>query len=287
MKRVLSVVSPRHAGAVLAACLGVNAGAPSVRGDVLFDSFNPDGSFSQTEFLAVVSVVSFSSQSVLSRFAARISTQNAPFELDTVTIPISQSLSGLPPSLRIRLTEDRANQPGETIEVLSQNATFPQFGGAISATTFVSTQRPVLQASSHYWIVLDLVSPPSVPNFTTYSFSWHATSGGVQVPLRFQQMTGAPPQDPWPGDTSTAPIALRVNGTPAVPPSACCNRESGACAVLSTAQCLSVGLLPLAPGLACSPTTCEQACRADFNASGDVGVQDLFDYLAAFFAGCP
>lgn len=30
-----------------------------------------------------------------------------------------------------------------------------------------------------------------------------------------------------------------------------------------------------------------QPCRADFNQSGAVGVQDLFDYLTAFFAGCP
>lgn len=28
-------------------------------------------------------------------------------------------------------------------------------------------------------------------------------------------------------------------------------------------------------------------CRADFNDSGSVSVQDLFDYVSAFFAGCP
>lgn len=30
-----------------------------------------------------------------------------------------------------------------------------------------------------------------------------------------------------------------------------------------------------------------QPCRADFNASGQVSVQDVFDFLAAYFAGCP
>lgn len=30
-----------------------------------------------------------------------------------------------------------------------------------------------------------------------------------------------------------------------------------------------------------------QPCRADFNQSGGVGVQDIFDYVTAFFAGCP
>jgi hypothetical protein len=27
--------------------------------------------------------------------------------------------------------------------------------------------------------------------------------------------------------------------------------------------------------------------RADFNGSGTISVQDIFDLLAAFFAGCP
>lgn len=30
-----------------------------------------------------------------------------------------------------------------------------------------------------------------------------------------------------------------------------------------------------------------QPCRADFDQSGAVGVQDIFEYVAAFFAGCP
>lgn len=30
-----------------------------------------------------------------------------------------------------------------------------------------------------------------------------------------------------------------------------------------------------------------QRCRADFNQSGAVSVQDIFDYLSAYFAGCP
>ncbi len=30
-----------------------------------------------------------------------------------------------------------------------------------------------------------------------------------------------------------------------------------------------------------------QPCRADFDQSGAVGVQDIFEFVAAFFAGCP
>jgi hypothetical protein len=31
----------------------------------------------------------------------------------------------------------------------------------------------------------------------------------------------------------------------------------------------------------------QPACPADFNNSGAVSVQDIFDFLAAYFAGCP
>lgn len=54
------------------------------------------------------------------------------------------------------------------------------------------------------------------------------------------------------------------------------------------------GVYTLSMGRACGGTTTvdvvlavQQACRADFDQSGAAGVQDIFDYLAAWFAGCP
>ena len=42
-------------------------------------------------------------------------------------------------------------------------------------------------------------------------------------------------------------------------------------------------------GAACNPAgnTVAPCCRADFNRSGAVSVQDIFDFLAAYFAGNP
>lgn len=47
----------------------------------------------------------------------------------------------------------------------------------------------------------------------------------------------------------------------------------------------SCGTLSQEVVLAVRPTT--PACPADFNNSGDLSVQDLFDFLSAYFAGCP
>lgn len=47
----------------------------------------------------------------------------------------------------------------------------------------------------------------------------------------------------------------------------------------------SCGTLSQEMLLAVRPTT--PACPADFNHSGDLTVQDVFDFLAAYFAGCP
>jgi hypothetical protein len=38
------------------------------------------------------------------------------------------------------------------------------------------------------------------------------------------------------------------------------------------------------PGSTCVPLVC---CRADFNRSGQLSVQDIFDFLAAYFAQSP
>jgi hypothetical protein len=106
---------------------------------------------------------------------------------------------------------------------------------------------------------------------------------------------------------------------------ACCMSATGACGVAATAaDCAALGGTPQStatctPGLCPPPagaccrtglcqvtrqavctgswggagTTCAPApgvnpcCRADFNNSGAVSVQDIFDFLATYFRGCP
>lgn len=67
---------------------------------------------------------------------------------------------------------------------------------------------------------------------------------------------------------------------------ACCNRATGGCAVVSEAACQAFDGEFAGFATACAPGACT-ACPADFNRSGVVSVQDIFDFLAAYFAGCP
>jgi hypothetical protein len=61
------------------------------------------------------------------------------------------------------------------------------------------------------------------------------------------------------------------------------------CAVLDAPQCAAAGGVFHGAGAACllnaqNPTTC---CRANFNGANGLSAQDIFDYLAAWFAADP
>lgn len=78
-------------------------------------------------------------------------------------------------------------------------------------------------------------------------------------------------------------------GTPCSPSSclgACCNRWTGNCVVTDSSTCASFGLRFNGIGGTCSTNACN-ACPADFNGVGGPTVQDVFDFLAAYFSGCP
>lgn len=67
---------------------------------------------------------------------------------------------------------------------------------------------------------------------------------------------------------------------------ACCNRRTGGCLVLTLADCQAFGGTLQAFGSVCSPNPCV-ACPGDFDNSGTRSVDDIFIFLAAWFAGCP
>jgi hypothetical protein len=94
--------------------------------------------------------------------------------------------------------------------------------------------------------------------------------------------------------SGTTPLALNstctVNNCPQpAPPAACCSGTTGACLMLVPSTCTGFGGTPGAANSTCSPSPCQatQACRADFNGNHLLEVQDIFDFLAAWFAGCP
>ncbi|MFN7021934.1 MAG: hypothetical protein ACK4WH_11485 [Phycisphaerales bacterium] len=103
--------------------------------------------------------------------------------------------------------------------------------------------------------------------------------GSCQVALLDACPSGATQQAPG---TTCAPN----NCPPPAQPGACCNRSSTTCTVTLAAICTPVGGNYLGDGTTCSPNPCPAPCPADFNGSGNLTVQDIFDFLSAYFVGC-
>ena len=79
-------------------------------------------------------------------------------------------------------------------------------------------------------------------------------------------------------DTTGVMLVSQLPGT-----GACC--RGATCVQTTTAQCVGANARFSGIGLVCGPTTV--CCSADFNQSGRVDAQDIFDYLTAWFAGDP
>jgi hypothetical protein len=98
------------------------------------------------------------------------------------------------------------------------------------------------------------------------------------------------------GACPTGTTALAANSTCTVnncpqpaAPVACCNPTSGFCALVAATACTGLSATAGAANSTCSPNPCvaHPVCRADFNNSQALEVQDIFDFLNAWFAGCP
>lgn len=79
-------------------------------------------------------------------------------------------------------------------------------------------------------------------------------------------------------------LAARVLGDAG----ACCSPITGNCAFMLPATCSSLGLNFVGTAIACgSCAPPPPICPADFDHSGGLSTQDIFDFLNAWFAGCP
>ncbi len=87
-------------------------------------------------------------------------------------------------------------------------------------------------------------------------------------------------------------VVVNNLGTPtpcsgAVASGACCNQTQ--CSVLAAAACTGPGTRFSGANTVCNVqgNNLSPCCRADFNQNGTILLQDLFDYLTAFFAQSP
>lgn len=134
--------------------------------------------------------------------------------------------------------------------------------------------RASLIAGQAYWVVIEASD---------------ATNWYHSLPPLFGN-TAFKNGSPWIAMTSAILPAMRIsNVATSTTTGPCCNTASGGCIVLESTACVALGLRYGPTGAACAPgpSAACPACPADFDHSGDLSVQDIFNYLGAWFAGCP
>ncbi len=187
---------------------------------VIHDSFDAGETFDpQQNFGAAFASTLFATNAI--RAAARFTVGCDDFHLSSITLPIAVSKTGTTADLlRVRLTEDAGGAPGPTLEVLSQNQpNWPDFSNPFTnKTTLLSAAAPLLNHGSSYWIVTEPTAFPTASQ-ATVDYRWFLSTNGPLITARQQQTNGALPTDPWPGTTTSARLAFRVEGTPVTLPS--------------------------------------------------------------------
>jgi hypothetical protein len=175
----------------------------------IFDSFEPGGSFHpQYNIVAAYGRTDDVGRSSATRFAVRFTVTDTS-QLTSITMPISYQ--GDPPAtLRVRLAENTGGYPGTTLEVLSENQSWPAFANPFTTkTTLTSVARPVLAAGASYWIVTELTSLPA----GWADYRWSLTTSGPSVPILQQSSSdGTLPSDPWTGYSGSDSVPLLVEG---------------------------------------------------------------------------
>lgn len=85
--------------------------------------------------------------------------------------------------------------------------------------------------------------------------------------------------------TATGTFMLTIR--PATTPGACCRGST--CSVVAATECMGSGTSFVGSSTVCNPAgnTTQPCCVADFNRAGGVTVQDVFDFLFAYFNANP
>ncbi|MCC6321938.1 MAG: hypothetical protein IT438_10950 [Phycisphaerales bacterium] len=222
---------------------------------------------------------------------------------------------------QIHIYANESGAPGAELASLTLNGLA---GAEALVTATPAGGNIVLQPNAIYWVSMTvdytvIVEGPAALLVPHEAMWRHVTTTGV-VSSR------TTPTGSWNITGLLQSPSLRVRGTPIPPVGACCNPRGG-CYMLASDVCQAFGGRFLGGTTACATSSCpntlptgaccrglacaiepiltctgrfegedtvctpivgvNRCCRADFNASGALSVQDLFDFLTAYFAGCP
>lgn len=236
--------------------------APAARADTVFNSFGPNDAFDPFGTPFSVSGGAQFEQAV--RFVPAANVQVTDVRL------FARSTGGNNmSSLRVVITTESGMLPAAG-ELWSSNPQTVNNAGAL--VVFTSPTSASLTAGQPYWLV--------VQGTLSQGNAAVVVAGDPPVQgIRAQRTSlGA-----WTRTEGADLPAVRIEGASG---GACCNTENGGCVVLDSARCQTLGLRFDGVGATCSPASC-RACPGDYNRSGVKSVQDLFDFLAAYFSACP
>ncbi len=239
-------------------CLLFAALVPSARADIAINTFGPADSYNTSNFN------SFGGISATGRIAARF-VPPAAATIDRASAAMAYALTG---STTVTLSisiEAAGGGPGSTALWTSNTITVSAAGIYLFTGPSIN-----LAAGQAYWITA------YAPSSSSGQTRWYESSPGVAGSVGFGP-------SPWQVGGVLALPALRVESLPVS--GACCSPLTGGCSVLPGPTCTLLGLRFDGGGSTCGVIACH-ICRGDFNNSGTINAADIFDFLAAWFAGC-
>jgi len=179
---------------------------------------------------------------------------------------IGIAMKGGPSFITLSVCVDAGNRPGPVIA--SARVFVPSNVPQVLRARYASPV--ILNAGVVYWIKGASVGENA---------AWMPNPIG-QTGYSFLAVGGA-----WNELANVATPALRLEDNSGQPAGACC--AGATCAITIGVLCTEANTRYLGDGAVCNAAgdTAAPCCKADFNQSGGVSVQDVFDFLFAYFAG--
>lgn len=292
MRRLLAVLA--------IACLS----APAL-GHVMFTTMGAGNTSTTTGALVIGRRVALP-ESIIA--AKCVLSQNGAVIRYHVTLGPTSGTIPIPIRVQVRGGSATSNVPGNVMEEFTTTVRLTQ----PAVLSFDSTVFPVRFAGDVFWINVSVDG--SLISTVNWSMSPTGATGATASRNPDGSFTSIGTSQPLP--------AISIEGEPLN--GACCNPASGQCVLQERAQCQLWTGFTYNPTSGCTATACSQTgaccigaactvgtpnqcsgafrgggttcgttggfsicCKADFDNSGSLAVQDIFEYLNAWFASCP